>query len=125
MDKPAEAIAYLEKAIQLNPDDHYSYYYLGLSLYEKGNYSKAESAFTSAIKDLRSSESYLPNCYELRGNCRVKLGNFDGAVSDYTETSKLSPNDPSPYFEKGKVLLKLKADMDAVRLKKLLSYKFE
>lgn len=51
--------------------------------------------------------------YEMRGNSRAKQGNFEEAIADFTSVITYSPNDPSPYYERGKALLELNRDQEA------------
>ncbi len=111
-DKPDLAIPYLKNAVRLNKEDYYSYYYLGLSYFETGSYKDAEIALNSGIKYCTAT-SFFPLMYEMRGNSRAKLGNLEVAIVDFTSAIAYSPNDPSPYFEKGKALLELRRYQEA------------
>jgi tetratricopeptide (TPR) repeat protein len=45
-----KAIEYFTKAIKLNPDDAYFYYWRSIAYFEKGDYDKAIEDFTKAIE---------------------------------------------------------------------------
>jgi tetratricopeptide (TPR) repeat protein len=111
------AILYLKKAVRLNPEDYYSYYYLGLDYFDKGQYKEAELAFNSAVKYCTAPKLF-PLMHEMRGNTLAKLGNFDAAINDYNAAIKYVPNDPSSYYEKGKVLLEMRREQDAITILK-------
>ena len=112
IEKPEIAIPYLKKAVRLSKEDYYSHYYLGLAYFDKNNFQEAELAFSSGITCC-TARSLFPLMYEMRGNSRTKLGNFEDAVLDFTAAISYSPNDPSPYYEKGKALLELRRDKEA------------
>jgi tetratricopeptide (TPR) repeat protein/Tol biopolymer transport system component len=111
------AIPYLKKAVRLNPEDYYSSYYLGLDYFEKGQFKEAELAFNSAIRYCTAPKLF-PLMYEMRGNTLAKLGNFDAAITDFDSAIKYAQNDPSSYYEKGKVLLEMRRDQEAITILK-------
>lgn len=112
INKPDLAISYLKKATRLNKEDYYSHYYLGLAYFDKSKFKEAEQAFASAI-GCCNSRSLFALMHEMKGNCLLKLGNFEAAIIDFTAASTYAPNDPSPYFEKGKALLELRRGQEA------------
>jgi tetratricopeptide (TPR) repeat protein len=107
------AISYLIKAVRLNQEDYYSYYYLGLGYFDKGRYKEAEIAFNSAIKYCIETKLF-PLIYEMRANTQAKLGKYEAAITDFDSAIKYAPNDPSSYYEKGKVLLEMLRDQEAM-----------
>ncbi len=113
IDKPDIAIPYLKKAVRLYKEDYYSYYYLGLAYYDKSQYKEAELAFTSGI-EYCTVRSLYPLMYEMRGNSLAKLSNFEAAITDFNSAIKYSPDDPSPYYERGKAMLELRRDQEAI-----------
>jgi len=113
IDKPDIAIPYLKKAVRLYKEDYYSYYYLGLAYYDKSQYKEAELAFTSGI-EYCTVRSLYPLIYEMRGNSLAKLSNFEAAITDFNSAIKYSPYDPSPFYERGKAMLELRRDQEAI-----------
>ncbi len=113
IEKPELAIPYLKKAIRLYKEDYYSHYYLGLASFDKNKYQEAEKAFTLAA-EFCTEQSFFPLIYEMRGNCRVYQNNFEAAIADYDLAIGYSPIDPSSYCEKGKALIKLGREPEAI-----------
>ncbi len=76
----AEAIAYFDRAAQLDPQFDDIYYNRGLSLYEIGKPDLAIRDFTRYLEGVPRSIDGLTN----RGNARLMSGDAAGAVQDYT-----------------------------------------
>jgi tetratricopeptide (TPR) repeat protein len=112
-DKPDVAISYLKKAVELDKQDYYSYYYLGLAYYNKRKYKEAQLSFTSGIQYC-TDHSLYPVIYEMRGKSFARLNNFKTAINDFDYAIKCSPNNPSPYYEKGKALLEIRQYQEAM-----------
>jgi tetratricopeptide (TPR) repeat protein len=83
-----KAIAYFDKAIEINPRFAKAYYIRGRAYYYKGWYDKAIADFTKAIE----INPYYTEAYNSRGHIkRRKYNNFDGAIADYTMVLELNP----------------------------------
>jgi tetratricopeptide (TPR) repeat protein len=87
----------------------------GLQDYEKGDFEKAATEFTEAIRlDPKSAVAYFN-----RGNCHASGNDFDGAIADWSEAIRLDPKDPDAYDNRGNGYLqkgeydKALADADA------------
>ena len=108
---PDMAIHYLKAATRLNGEDYNSQYYLGLSYFDENKFMEAEQAFSSGIKNCKEP-SLFPLMHEMRGNALVKLGYLEQAIQDFDASIRYAPNDPSSYYEKGKILFKLRREQE-------------
>ncbi len=75
-------------------------YYLAAAYTKKGEYGKAEGIYT-AILALRPNEK---DAYFLRGNARMTLSDYDGAIADFETAIKLAPRDYDRLIEIYQVL---------------------
>jgi tetratricopeptide (TPR) repeat protein len=67
---------------------------------EKGNFSQAESHWTSLIKDFPSNPAVWSN----RGNSRVSQNKLAPAIEDFNQAIALAPNQPDAYLNRGAAL---------------------
>jgi tetratricopeptide (TPR) repeat protein/tRNA A-37 threonylcarbamoyl transferase component Bud32 len=104
----AEAAAAYQEALQITPADP-----IGFS---RGEIHDLRARALAAIEqfpearhalDLAIAESEHPaaEVYRLRGIVRAKVGDFPGAVEDYTHAISLAPDDPLSYEYRGRVYL--------------------
>jgi len=61
--------------------DYYKIYWEGVWKYENGNYSDAIRSFNRTL-ELRP-QTNLTTIYNYRGNCKLKLNDYTGAVADF------------------------------------------
>ena len=47
------------------------------------------------------NENRLVKVYELRGNSRIRMGNYWDSISDFSKAIKIDPNDSFLYFWRG------------------------
>ena len=85
-----QAIAELDKAIQINPNSDSAYYNRGRAWSKKGYIDKAISDYTKAI-EINSIET-IQVAYNNRGQEHEKKGDIDQALSDYTKGIDAVPN---------------------------------
>ena len=71
-------------------------FYDGVRLYQEGYYLSARHAFDTAVH----VNPDLPSAWNNRGVARVRLGDLEGAVLDYTEAMRLAPNDAEFVFNR-------------------------
>lgn len=96
------AIVDLRHALQLVSDDDYEkqigFYRLGQALSAVGRMSEAVEAYSSSIEIEPIAATHFK-----RGNCRFEIGDYDGAVEDYTQAIRLDreSNYPSAYNNRG------------------------
>ena len=77
-----DAVAYLDKSIEVNPALPGSHYYRGVSLLSLGRQQEAVADFTVSIE-----EKYLAQfCYYNRGVCYVQLLDYEKALDDMEMT---------------------------------------
>jgi tetratricopeptide (TPR) repeat protein len=69
----------------------------GVRLYREGYYASARDAFDSAVRDDPRNATYWNN----RAVAKVRLGDLDGAVQDYTQAMALAPQDAEIVFNRG------------------------
>lgn len=76
--KPEAAIALLDKALDLDPQNINGYYLRGLTKLENGKAKEAISDFDNAI---RLAPEYI-TAYQLRGDCKAILKDYTGALAN-------------------------------------------
>lgn len=81
------------------------------AFFRHGDYYSASQVLTQAI-DICSWSSYLR---ELRAKCRIQLGDYSGAVSDFRSTTKLTADNTKGYYELAKLLYQLGQVQDSLK----------
>jgi tetratricopeptide (TPR) repeat protein len=112
--RPKEAIAYWQTAVDRDPTDERSQFFLklaqdqtqwgidaanafreGIALYEEGDFSRARERFNRAVG---RNEMYA-EAWAWLGRVEFEQGNYQNAVTYYEEASKLEPqNETYGYF---------------------------
>jgi tetratricopeptide (TPR) repeat protein len=105
-----EAFYHFDKAIKLNPNDYYFYYWRGRIYFEKRLYDQAIQDFDKAIR-------LKPNVYSYywRGRAYFEKCLYDKAIEDFTECIKLHPENSEFYYMRGQAYFKRKLYREAVR----------
>ncbi|MEE9441128.1 MAG: tetratricopeptide repeat protein [candidate division Zixibacteria bacterium] len=99
-----EAITYLEKAIQLNPDLAECRLMLGQLQSKSGNFDKGiENIITAA-----ESNPSNPKINFEAGNSLFELGNFEKSIECYTKTLAVTPDDIEVLNNLGNCFFKMK-----------------
>ncbi len=90
------------------------YFNMGNDFFSRKEFTFAEDMYSNAL----AANKGLSDGYLNRANSRLQLGNFDGALADYTLFLQLSPQDPQrPNIEKVMALLrKAQDDKEKARL---------
>jgi len=70
--------------------DYYKVYWEGIWKYENGNYSEAMRNFNRALE--LKPQTNITTIYNYRGNCRLKLSDYTGAIGDYTIAINYAPS---------------------------------
>lgn len=70
--------------------DYYKVYWEGVWKYENGNYNEALRNFNRALE--LKPQMNITTIYNYRGNCRLKLTDYTGAVSDYSIAINYAPS---------------------------------
>ena len=82
-----KALANLNEAIQLNPNDAIAFYDRGLSYFYKGDFDRAIADYDEAIQ---LNPAYVA-AFNNRGLAYNNKGDFDRAMADYNEAIQLNP----------------------------------
>jgi tetratricopeptide (TPR) repeat protein len=91
------ALAALDRAVSLNPNDEYALYERGLTWLAKPDYTRALADFNAVLK-------LQPNTWgalDERGNAYRGRGQYDLAIADYNAAIALYPNGAAIYFDRG------------------------
>ncbi len=99
-----EAIADLDKAIQLSKESAVSYFNRGTAYEHLGQYEKAIEDYTEA---LRIQPDFAIG-YVDRGALFCRMGEYDMAYNDLTRALKLNPNLAETYYNLGVLFFQLK-----------------
>jgi len=104
-EKYKKAIAEYEAALQLNPNLHEAFYYLGSSyimVYKPGDETDKNKEFgAKATEYLQKALELNPDNKDIiqaLGDINDKMKNFDLAEKYYLQVQKFTPNDPLTYY---------------------------
>lgn len=88
-------------------NDYYKVYWDGVWKYENGNYTEAIRSFNRAL-ELKPQSTGLMGIYSYRGNCKLKLADYNGAILDFDyalglSTTQVTDNNTlkSIYYNRG------------------------
>ncbi|MGH7801380.1 MAG: caspase family protein [Thermodesulfobacteriota bacterium] len=98
------AIEKMSKAIELDPQDHYTYYYRGICYLELKDYQKAISDFDKAI-ELNPNYS---DAYGARGLSYTFVKEYQQALNDFNEVLRLDPTNRDAQANKNELLKQMK-----------------
>jgi tetratricopeptide (TPR) repeat protein len=88
---PDKAITVLKRGLNIATLHQDLFLYnIGNNFFARGEFTFAEESYTAAVTANRT----LPVGYLNRANSRIKLENWDGALSDYQLFLQLAPQDP-------------------------------
>lgn len=91
------AIASFDKALELKPDHHKSWFNRGVSLGNLGRYEEAIASYDQALE-------LKPDFHEAwtnRGNSLVNLGRTEEAIASYEKALEIKPDDPDRAIQLG------------------------
>jgi tetratricopeptide (TPR) repeat protein len=92
-----QAIARLDRAIQLEPKYAPAYYNRGLAYHNKGDLDAAMRDYTRAIE----LDPKLASAYANRGGLLARRGEHDAAIRDYTKAIELDRQNAAAYIARG------------------------
>lgn len=97
-----EGIDYLEKELEQNPKNGYAFAWLALAYNELEEYGSALNSAEKAIKFLPKNDKYFVAwTHNLQGNILLEVGDTTSALSAYSQSIKIEPNNPSWYMDRG------------------------
>jgi tetratricopeptide (TPR) repeat protein len=99
MDKPDDAIPFLEKAMELDPYDAGSYLYLGYAYYAKQDYAVCVDYFGKVVKLEPTHHLALNN----KGFCQYLIGDLEGAAVSFSKAGDVGSD--RSYYNLGMVQL--------------------
>jgi tetratricopeptide (TPR) repeat protein len=105
-----EAIASLEKLLDIKPDKDDALYNEGNKLFKLGHF---EDALTSYAKPLEIQPHFSEAWYN-RGNALFNLGRYEEAIASYDETLKIQPDFYEAWYNRGDTLFNLGRFEDAI-----------
>jgi tetratricopeptide (TPR) repeat protein len=91
------ALAALDRAVALSPNDTYSLYERGLAWLAKGDNNRALADFNAVL-------AIQPNTWgalDERGNAYRNRGAYDLAIADYNSAIRIFPGGAAIYFDRG------------------------
>jgi len=97
LEKYKEAIADLNKALEIDPKISSAFSFRGQAHFELGNYQQAINDYNKAI-ELNPKSAWA---YYNRGLAYVNLGNYQQAIKDFTKTIELNPKNSMAYNNRG------------------------
>ena len=97
-EKYSEAIEYLNKAIELDPNYAKAYFGRGFLYTRLAQYQRAIEDLDQVIS-LGPTLSFLP--YELRGFAYIQKGDYDRAIADLTKALEIDPHQADTYHLRG------------------------
>lgn len=88
INRPQEALADLNKAVELDPGDPGAYFNRGIAHNRQGQFDKAAADFTRFI----AAKDDLAVAYFYRGTSYLHMGRHQDALADYERAVKLEPS---------------------------------
>ncbi len=108
-DRPAEAIAFLKRAVAINPTYTKSYYNIGIIHSLKNRYADAITYFKKAI----AHDKHYVMAHKNLAYALNKTGQINPAIDHFEISLKLEPNDPSTLFRLAMLYRKAGREKDA------------
>lgn len=100
--EPALQVEYYTKAIELDPQDFYSYGNRGLAYDDLGQYEKAIKDYNKVIE----LDPLNALAYNNRGLVYKNLGQYEKAIEDYNKAIAMAPQEVDAYVNRGAVYRK-------------------
>lgn len=123
-----EAINLFTEAINSDPKVTITYnkrgwvkYLMGQFETEQGNAAEAERLYQEAVDDINSALLLKPKsariraaCYHTRGAAKAGLGDYNGAIEDFSECIRCNPKKALYYHDRGKAKEALNQHEEAI-----------
>jgi len=100
--KPQKALEYLNKAIELQPDNASAYGIRGYIYFSLEKYQQAIDSFSKAIQLNPTKAEY----FNSRGAIYNKISQYEKAIDDFNQAILFDSNDAAFYNNRGTVQLK-------------------
>jgi tetratricopeptide (TPR) repeat protein len=117
--KASEALAYLQRASRLKPDDHDNAYLVVVAFADAGQYSQARTDVQALLRVQNArpgiAQQDRAELHHLLGDIEEKLGNPLEAVREYQSAAELNPSEPN-FFDWGANLLLHRAVEPAIEV---------
>lgn len=99
----SSCVYYAKKAIELNSSYYDAFGIMGDAYYSLKDYRNAVDNYTQALANYSYSGSIQAHYYYWRASAKDKMGDYDGAISDYSSCISKSSSDyiGSAYWERG------------------------
>ena len=108
------AIADINQAMRLKPDDAYYLYYNRAAAYSAlGLYQRAIEDYNEALR-LKPDDILDGSAYRSRGNAYAILGQYQLAIEDYSKAIRLRPDHAVAYYNRGTAYSKLSHHQSAI-----------
>ncbi len=95
------ALEYIDKAIELAPDDLFYVQFKAELHGYRGDFDSAVAVMAKSVE----AEPANPSHYYMRGEYKLMKGDFDGAVNDFTVAISLVPEVAANYLCRGRAYL--------------------
>jgi len=86
------AIEHLQKALTIDPQCPFSYYFLALSAHHTGHYKKSNGFLEKAKQLFTSFSFWKAQSYQLAGQNFEKLGDTKSAKAQFKKAKEIDPN---------------------------------
>ncbi|MEN6467687.1 MAG: tetratricopeptide repeat protein [Smithella sp.] len=108
------AIADINQAMRLKPDDAYYLYYNRANAYSAlGLYQRAIEDYNEALRQ-KPDDILDGSAYRSRGNAYAMLGQYQLAIEDYSKAIQLRPDHAVAYYSRGTAYSKLSHHQSAI-----------
>jgi tetratricopeptide (TPR) repeat protein len=108
----AKAIEHFDGLLLINKNCYYCHYYKAFSEFKLKDYTRSVADYTKAINQLEadgwrrvltkdSIDRERSNYYSQRGDAKVKLSDFRGAILDYSKSIELNPKNTHSFAGRG------------------------
>lgn len=101
--KNDSALACMREALAIEPGDGDSMYYTGLIHIELGEFDKAVEELTAASLILKSDDAASAAVMNALGMALMKKGDADGAISEFSRTLEISPDNVEALYYLGQL----------------------